>query len=266
MHIPLLKLSLIFAIGMGLLSGCFTAYTPGRVFLPSHTQAQQLEVQVSKSQSHIGYSLTDDFSLHLGGYYLSNISVDVEFESESTQYGGELGLHYRLHLGDQFWVTAGVSGAYELYEGEFSMRWFNRNSGRTVTQLELPSSTVIRPSGQLALQMFGGKIEKFRTMLSLFTRVHKPFFSSDELSAELNDPLWVDAGLHFSGNQSFGGSSSFGLYAQVLYMSWLTTQPDPIDTIEIYNISPISVFIGLNYMWDGSSKSSSDESSTSQSE
>ena len=57
---------------------CSNSYNVNRVYIPKHSAEQQLEVEVSPTQSHLGYSVTEKLAVHLGAFY--TVSKESEFD------------------------------------------------------------------------------------------------------------------------------------------------------------------------------------------
>lgn len=230
-----------------LLAAC-SEYTATRVYIPKQSDAGQLEVEVAPAQTHVGYSVTKNFALHLGGYY-----NDLYASLNDHQYSGELGLHYMRLLDEQVGLQLGVGGEYTDWAQGTIESWRNALSRRTVYQNVVKRSKIIRPFAQLALTIFVNQNSdtQRRSALTLFTRLHNPFFTSKDMQEALPKPLWLDLGV----SADFKLSGGFGFYVQVYSTQWLR-QPWPDDlrgADAVYKLPPIGGSFGLSYLWGGSS-------------
>lgn len=228
-----------------LIIGCSSGYQPSRVYVPEQLEAKQLEVEVSRSQSHVGYSFTDRLVLHAAGVYAYTEELSPYEEQNGQIYGGELGLHYLQPVAEGARFTFGVSGSLELWERDIQRKWSNPNSNRTVTQSISERADVFRPAAQLAF-VYGRDHS-----VTLFTRLHRPSFSAAEVEQPIKDPLLLDYGAHI--HLKFADNlGPFGLYAQVLRRDWLTAMYSIDGTVDL--IDTIDAFIGLTYTVGGTDK------------
>ena len=233
---------LIISILLGF--ACTPTYQSSRAYIPQHTEAKQLQVELGTDQADVSYSVTDNIQVNVGGLYSTSESEAKEVVNDveninvetSTFAGGQVGVGYFTALNEK------KTQVFSFNAGSAFQTWDFSREGDDLTVntgYDNFSASVINPYAQMAF-MFGRPTSN----ISFGLRYERPMFDFEDASGapieNNSQPSLLNYMFH-SKYEITGGLSFFG---QFIYRDNLAS--DDMED-ETYEVSSWNVYFGLSY-------------------
>ena len=222
--------------------GCTPTYQSSRTYIPQHTKAKQLQVELGASQADVSYSITDHVQANVGGLYVTSKNEAGEGTDDSqlkrtetsTLSGGHLGLGFFTALSENKVLSVNVGSAFQNWE-------FTRDGDDLALDLGYDNfnASIINPYAQVAF-MFGRPTSN----ISFGLRYERPMFDFEDLNGapleDNSDPSLLNYIIH-SKLEITSGLSFFG---QFIFRDNLASDSMDLDQ---YDISSWNIYVGLSY-------------------
>ena len=227
--------------------GCTPTYQSSRTYIPQHTEAKQLQVELGASQADVSYSITDHIQANVGGLYVRSRNESAEGTDDnqlnrtetSTLAGGHLGLGFFTALNES------KDKVFSINVGSAFQNWeFTREGDDLALDLGYDNFTasIVNPYAQ-ATMMFG----KPTNNISFGVRYERPMFDfEDPNGAPLEDNSKPSL-LNYIIHSKFEIMSSVSFFGQFIYRDNLASDSMDVDT---YDVSSWNVYLGFSYAMD----------------
>ncbi|MAD60370.1 MAG: hypothetical protein CMH49_02500 [Myxococcales bacterium] len=231
---------LLFAFGYG----CTPTYQSSRTYIPQHTEAKQLQVELGASQADVSYSITDHVQVNVGGLYTTSQNESSEGDADSQSKRTETSTLSGGHLGLGFFTALGSSKdkVFSVNVGSAIQNWDFTREGDSLT-LDLGydnfNASIVNPYAQVAF-MLG----KPTSNVSFGLRYERPMFDFEDLNGapleDNSDPSLLNYIIH----SKFEITDGLSLFGQFIFRDNLAS--DSMD-LNQYDVSSWNIYVGLSY-------------------
>ncbi len=233
---------------------CSPTYQSNRVYIPQHTEANQLRVELGVTQADVSYSVLDSVQVNVGGVY-SKGSFDSSEGTEDSINGQQTRTESYTFSGTH--VGFGVFKALDdekntvlsVNAGSAFQTWEFRREG---DQLVIDdgynnfNASIINPYVQLGV-MFG----KANSNVSVAMRYERPNFDFKDLQgntlANASKPTLMNLVIQ----PKYDLTERLSVFGQFVFRSNLGDDTMVDDT---YEVSSMNLYVGLSYIMDFASK------------